>query len=135
MVGEPSQEQQHLHGQVRAIVKGFNEEVLRPGITCEQAMKEALQIYDRVGVEAKQYVEYAQKPYMHLCHGLGMNASEPPLVRITDQTVIRAGMVFSVEAYVGGGDITYGSEEDVLVTESGCQVLSDPDPGLYVIAE
>jgi hypothetical protein len=29
--------------------------------------------------------------------------------------------------------MTYGSEEDVVITADGCEVLSERDPGLYVI--
>jgi hypothetical protein len=29
--------------------------------------------------------------------------------------------------------MTYGSEEDVVITEDGCRVLSDRDPGLFVL--
>jgi hypothetical protein len=29
--------------------------------------------------------------------------------------------------------MTYGSEEDVLITEDGAEVLSKPDSGLYLI--
>ncbi len=96
-------------------------------------MRECFALYEKAGVNPKQYASYTQPPYMHLCHGLGLNSSEPPLVRMTDQTVIEPGMVFSVEAYLQGSDILYGSEEDVLITQSGCELLSEPDPGLYVI--
>jgi hypothetical protein len=29
--------------------------------------------------------------------------------------------------------MTYGSEEDVLITDDGCEVLSVRDPGLFVL--
>ena len=90
-------------------------------------------LYEKSGIEPEQYTQYVNPPYFHLCHGLGLSASEPPLVRITDDTMLEPGMTFSVEAYLKGPDILYGSEEDVLITDSGCELLSDPDTGLYVI--
>ena len=134
VMGPPTAEQSRWHGIARAIVMGFIERILRPGITCEDAMRQAFRLYDQAGLGPEQYALYVDYPYFHLCHGLGLNSSELPLVRLTDTTVIEAGMVFSVEAYVRGPDMQYGSEEDVLVTTSGCETLSEIDPGLYVIA-
>jgi len=133
VMGVPSKERIRDHNTIRGIVREFVERVLGPAMTCEQAMRECFDLYEKAGVNPKQYASYTQPPYMHLCHGLGLNSSEPPLVRITDQTVIEPGMVFSVEAYLQGSDILYGSEEDVLITQSGCELLSEPDSGLYVI--
>jgi Xaa-Pro aminopeptidase len=133
VMGPPSAEQTRWHDIVRGIVMGFIERILRPGITCEQAMREAFALYDQAGLDPKQYALYSAHPYFHLCHGLGLNSSELPLVRLTDTTVIEPGMVFSVEAYVRGPDMQYGSEEDVVITPNGCDVLSDPDTGLYII--
>ncbi len=59
---------------------------------------------------------------------------EPPFVRYDSDEVLVPGMVLSCEAYLPDDGMTYGSEEDVLITEDGAEVLSDPDPGLYVIA-
>jgi Xaa-Pro aminopeptidase len=42
-------------------------------------------------------------------------------------------MVFSVEAYLRDDGVTYGSEEDVVITEGGCEILSETDEGLYII--
>ena len=135
VMGPPGTEQTRWHDIARGIVMGFIREILRPGITCERAMQQAFGLYDRAGLDPAQYKLYVGYPYFHLCQGLGLNSSEHPLVRITDRTVIEPGMVFSVEAYVRGPDMQYGSEEDVAITPSGCEVLSEPDAGLYVIGE
>ena len=133
VMGPPSEENVRYHDLIRGFVRDFIAEILRPGITCEQAMQQAVGLYERAGIEPEQYTQYVNPPYFHLCHGLGLSASEPPLVRITDDTMLERGMTFSVEAYLKGPDILYGSEEDVLITESGCELLSEPDQGLYVI--
>ncbi len=134
VMGEPSAEQRRWHDLICGIVREAIAEVLRPGITCEQAMEECIGLYDKAGVDSSQYQQYVNYPYFHLCHGLGLESSEVPLVRFTDQTVIQPGMVFSVEAYVRGHDIQYGSEDDILITETGTELLSAGDPGLYTIS-
>ena len=48
--------------------------------------------------------------------------------------MLQPGMVVSCEAYLPIDGMTYGSEEDVVITEDGSEVLSDPDAGLYLIA-
>lgn len=135
VMGEPSDEQSHWHELTRRIVRRSIEEVLRPGITCDAAMRECFRIYEDEGVgNGDQLAAYRDYPYFHLCHGLGMHSSELPLVRLTDETVIEAGMVFSVEAYLNTPAMRYGAEEDVLVTDDGCRILSQPtDAGLFVI--
>lgn len=134
VMGGSDAEQDKWHKLIRDIVAGLTNEVMRPGITCRQAAQEGLALYDKFGVDPSQYIKYTQFPYSHLCHGLGLHSSEVPLVRLTDETVIRPGMVFSVEAYVQGHDMRYGSEEDVVITEDGAEILSDVDPGLYTIS-
>lgn len=135
VMGEPSDEQAEWHAKARRIVRRSIDEVLRPGITCEQAMQECFALYDAEdGVGPEQYKAYKDYPYFHICHGLGLQSSEVPLVRLTDETVIEPGMVFSVEAYLNTPAMRYGSEEDVLVTRDGCEILSETDAGLYVIS-
>jgi Xaa-Pro dipeptidase len=135
VMGEPTDDQMHWHELTRRIVRRSIDEVLRPGITCDAAMRECFALYEEEGVgDARQLAAYREYPFFHICHGLGLHSSELPLVRLTDDTVIEAGMVFSVEAYLTSDDMRYGSEEDALVTDNGCRILSQPtDDGLFVI--
>ena len=54
-------------------------------------------------------------------------------MRLTDDSVLEAGTVLSVEVYVRTPAMQYGSEETVVLTPSGCELLSEPDQGLAVI--
>jgi Xaa-Pro aminopeptidase len=89
--------------------------------------------YRELGYEEEQFANYLGPPFMHLCHGIGLASSEPPFVRWDSKDVLEPGMVMSCEAYLRDEGMTYGSEEDVVITESGCEVLSNRDPGLFVL--
>jgi Xaa-Pro aminopeptidase len=49
------------------------------------------------------------------------------------EDTLQAGMTLSVEAYLREDGVTFGSEEDVVITETGCEAFSAPDPGLFRI--
>jgi Xaa-Pro aminopeptidase len=65
-------------------------------------------------------------------HGLGLEIHEPPRIARKDKTKLQAGMVITIEpgAYIDGlGGVRI--EDTILVTESGCEVLT-PTPKEFV---
>ncbi|MDO8212520.1 Xaa-Pro peptidase family protein [Conexibacter sp. CPCC 206217] len=133
VVGEPSAEQTFHHDNIREIVRRSIAEALKPGESFRAVMEHMVRLYHELGYGDEKIGNYLGPPYMHLCHGLGIASSEPPFVRLDSDDVLLPGMVLSCEAYLPEGGMTYGSEEDVLITADGCEVLSEPDPGLYVM--
>ncbi len=133
VVGEPSAEQRRHHDNIRQIVRRSIDEALKPGESYRRVIEKMADLYRELGYGDEKIGNYLGPPYMHLCHGLGLASSEPPFVRLDSDDVLRPGMVVSCEAYLPVDGMTYGSEEDVLITEDGAETLSDPDPGLYVI--
>jgi Xaa-Pro aminopeptidase len=133
VVGEPTDEQRRHHDNIREIVRRSIEDALRPGVSYHEVIELMAGYYRDCGYADSQFANYLGPPYMHLCHGLGLASSEPPFVRHDSQEVLRPGMVLSCEAYLRDDGMTYGSEEDIVITEDGCEVLSEPDTGLTVI--
>ncbi len=134
VVGEPTERQRKHHDAIREIVSRSVDEALEPNRTFRAVIEMMADYYRDRGYEEEQFANYLGPPYMHLCHGIGLASSEPPFVRHDSDDVLRPGMVLSCEAYLRDEGMTYGSEEDVLITEEGCEVLSQRDPGLFVLA-
>jgi Xaa-Pro dipeptidase len=133
VVGEPTERQRGHHDAIRTIVRRSVDEALRPGRTYRQVIDDMAGYYRDLGYPEEQFSNYLSPPFMHLCHGLGLASSEPPFVRWDSDDSLLPGMVLSCEAYLRDDGMTYGSEEDVLIAEDGCEVLSRPDPGLFVL--
>ena len=133
VVGEPTDEQTRHHDNIREVVTRSVDEALKPGVTFRHVIEQMAGFYRECGYSEEQFGNYLGPPFMHLCHGLGLQGSEPPFVRYDSEQVLEPGMVLSCEAYLRDDDMTYGSEEDVVITDDGCEVLSSRDPGLYVI--
>lgn len=132
-VGQPAQRQLDNHRKIREIVQRSATESIKPGITFREVIEHMVELYNSVGLGEEQYRNYIGPPYMHLLHGIGLNGSEPPFVRMDSEDPLEVGMVMSLEAYLRDDGITYGSEEDVAVTEDGCEILSEIDTGFYIM--
>jgi Xaa-Pro dipeptidase len=133
VVGAPSAAQLESHRKIRTIVRRSIDEALKPGVSYRRVIEHMVGLYDELGLDASQYRTYVGPPFMHLCHGIGLNGSEPPFVRLDSEEVLQPGMVLSVEAYLRDDGVTFGSEEDVVITEAGNEILSETDAGLYII--
>ena len=124
-VGKVSEQLREIYETVLAANEAAIAEV-RPGVTFAHLDKTARDL-----IAARGYGEY----FMHrLGHGLGMDVHEYPSVHGQNQETLRPGMVFTIEpgVYVPGvGGVRI--EDDVLVTESGVEVLSKFPKQLTVI--
>jgi Xaa-Pro aminopeptidase len=112
---EPSADQLRFFRAARAAFEAAVEE-LRPGRVASHAHAAATEAFAAHGFEPMHYTG----------HQIGVTVNEDPRLVAYDHTPIEAGMVFSVEPGVYGGDLGTGSrcERVILVREDGPEVLS-----------
>lgn len=118
--GEPPEELRRMHAcAMEALAEGIA--AARPGIAARDLDAVCRGRIARAG--------YAY-PH-HSGHGIGTTYHEAPRIIPGDDTVLRSGMVIALEpgAYIDG---RYGVrvEDLILVTERGCEVLTDHDKSL-----
>lgn len=105
-----------VHDAQQAAVK-----FLRPGVTTQQA--------DRVARDVIEAAGYGKQFGHGLGHGIGREIHELPTMRKTGgEEELRPGMIVTVEPGIylpGEGGVRI--EDDVLITHSGCEVLSTLD--------
>jgi Xaa-Pro aminopeptidase len=101
-------------------------DAIRPGVRAREVDAAARAVFARHGME---------KEFPHSTgHGLGMEVHEAPRVGKGDKTILRAGMVITVEpgAYQRGlGGVRI--EDTVLVTLNGCRVLTPTPKELMIL--
>lgn len=101
---------------------GYNTALIRPGLAYEDLSRQAWTIPPRF---------YAQH-YASVAHGIGMTYENPRVVYPEDWAAggcegeFRENMTVCVESYIGevGGAFGIKFTEQVLVTASGCEILS-----------
>jgi Xaa-Pro aminopeptidase len=97
---------------------------LRPGVTTMQADRVARDVIEKAG--------YGEEFGHGLGHGIGREIHELPILRKTGgEEELRPGMILTIEPgiYIPGmGGVRI--EDDVLITHSGCEVLSTLDKTL-----
>jgi len=119
-VGQPSPEARRLHAAVRE-AQAAAIEAVRPGVSASAVDAAARQVLVAHGLG---------EAFGHgTGHGLGLDVHEEPRVSQprsdVPATALEPGMVFTIEpgAYLAGfGGVRI--EDDVLVTETGCEVLT-----------
>ena len=115
-VGEPTEEMRAMYDAVYEANRAARE-FARPGVTCEAVDRVARQVIEKAG-----FGDY----FIHrLGHGLGLSVHELPNIVAGDDTLLRPGMVFTIEPgvyipQVGGVRI----EDNALVTDDGLDVLT-----------
>ncbi len=116
VLGDPEPKQEKIYNLVLKAHKKVIEEV-KPGMSGKEADQIARDIIKEAG-----YGEY----FGHgLGHGLGIEVHEGPKVSYQSDVELKAGMVFTDEPGIYIPD--YGGvriEDDILLQESGCQVLN-----------
>lgn len=115
-VGEAPEELSQIHEIVQQ-ANASGRAAAQPGATCG-----SVDLAARSEIEGAGYGEY----FMHRTgHGIGLEAHEPPFIREGEETLLEAGMTFTVEPGVylpGRGGVRV--EDDLAVTEEGSVSLT-----------
>lgn len=123
--GKPSRRAAKLY---RAVLEAQQEAIsaTRPGATAGSVDQAARRVLKANGLDSL---------FIHSTgHGLGLEIHEHPRIGKSEKTVLRTGMVITIEpgVYVEGwGGIRI--EDTVLVTETGCEVLTPTGKQLRVL--
>jgi Xaa-Pro aminopeptidase len=115
--GSVSAEMERAHATVRAILEELTA-MIRPGVTGGDIRRRELELYAAAGVQP--VVPYA-------AHSIGRTVHEAPYASDDDTTPLELGMVLALEPTVTfshGGDFNICLEDDLLVTEAGCERLT-----------
>ncbi|RLE52000.1 MAG: hypothetical protein DRJ26_00680 [Candidatus Methanomethylicota archaeon] len=117
VVGYPSSKQLRLY---EVVVEALEAAIssIKPGVTCAEVDRVARKIIAKAG-----FGEY----FIHSTgHGIGLSVHERPRLSSTDSTVLKPGMVVTVEPGIYIPDLGgVRVERDVLVTEDGAEVLDN----------
>jgi Xaa-Pro dipeptidase len=61
-------------------------------------------------------------------HGIGLDLTEPPSLNELEPTVLEVGMALAIEPTIAASDGRFVVEENLVVTEDGYELLSEPAP-------
>lgn len=119
--GKPSPEQDRLHKIAQEQIQ-HNIALLKPGMSFREVAMQAWPIPD----------EFLSNRYSSLIHGVGLADEYPSIKHAADYErkgydgLLEPGMTLCVESFIGahGGKEGVKLEEQVLITENGCETLS-----------
>ena len=125
-VGEPPAEYVKVHETVLASQRAAMEAMRAGRITAAEANPIARRVIEDAG--------YGPNFTHRLGHGIGVTVHEPPWLDVVDQTVLQAGMTFTVEPSIRVPDRFGNRVEDVvLVTPGGGESLYRANHRLYLV--
>lgn len=118
----------HLR-EIARVVKEANlagQEAVRPGATAGEVDRAAREVIEKAG--------YGQYFIHRTGHGLGLEAHEEPYIRAGNELILKPGMTFTIEPGIYlPGENGVRIEDNVAVTETGCETLSDLPRDLIAI--
>ena len=95
--------------------------IAKPGVSCSDLNDEMLKVLNQF--------KNSQNSVGRMGHGLGLQMTEPPSIMKNDKTALEKNMVITLEPsmeYKTGKMIVH--EENILITENGCELLSTRTP-------
>ena len=126
-IGRPPEGYGEVHAAVEAAVRAALA-MARPGVPAKAVDAAARQVIAEAG-----YGEY----FVHRTgHGLGLEGHEPPYITATSETILEAGMVFSIEPGIYlPGRFGIRLEDIVILHDDGPEILSGLSRDVFVTQE
>jgi Xaa-Pro dipeptidase len=118
--GPPSDLQQRTQQAISQITRDVIEQI-RPGVRCSDVARYAMSRLEALPYALTSSVAARAG---RIGHGIGLTMTEPPHLGVHDPTFFRAGMVVSVEPGIATAYGTFHVEENVVVREGACELLS-----------
>lgn len=109
--GEPPEKLRRVHQLVMAAQQAGIRAMKAGTVTAEQVDAAARAVIEEAG--------YGEQFRHRLGHGIGMDVHEPPFLTATDTSVIREGMLFTVEPSITQFNTFSARVEDVIVARPG----------------
>ncbi len=100
--------------------------IAKPGISCSDLNNEMQTVLNKF--------KNSQNSVGRMGHGLGLQVTEPPSIMENDKTALKKNMVITLEPsmeYKAGKMIVH--EENILITENGCELLTTRTPKSFPI--
>jgi len=129
VLGEPSSSQKRRHDLVEKFAE-MTINVIRPGMKASDITKAALDAFRSLKIDSTNVAFFSPPTLRHIAHGIGLETIEHPYMRMDNNMIIVPGMTLAIE-------ITklamYHIEQNIVVTEDGCDLLStEPSTQLHV---
>lgn len=124
VIGKPTDYQQEMFDVAReACYRGID--AMKPGTPIDQVVKVVDDFMDN-----SKFAEI--NVYKHWCgHSIGVGVHEYPMLDSDTHILLKPGMVFSIEPYIFQDNVgSLGIEENVLITETGAEILTPSDSHL-----
>jgi Xaa-Pro aminopeptidase len=116
IIGTPNEKQKEMFAHMLALQETAFDSI-KPGEACSQVDQKVRKYYEDHNLMA--FWKH------HSGHAIGLRYHESPFLDIGDQTIIRAGMVFTVEPGLYVPDLGgFRHSDTVLVTEDGIEILT-----------
>ncbi len=124
-IGKAKSESKHAYATVNECVEATIG-ATRAGVSVQVVMEAFRKV-----INGSKYREFGSGRFRSsgLAHGIGLDLIEPPFINQIDQEFLQVGMVLTIEPFLYQPDVGFFMiEEQVLVTETGCEVLSHRAP-------
>ena len=115
-IGKPSREQISMHELVDNVTQECVD-MVKPGVKAFEIIELGSKLLEKAGYPLKGEAG-------RMGHGVGLAVTEPPNISFDDHTVLKIGMVFTIEPMMVMKYGCFALERNLVVTESGCEVLS-----------